>query len=480
MSAEPHYLTPVVGAHRARHIGRLSAVFDRRPQEWQDRAAALISERTPDGGRLAHPTVVLSVQRQAGKSALMRAVILARALLSGSPQRIFYTAQSGKYARDFWAECVTEWSAPGSPLAGSVHAKWSQGAEVATFANGSTFSPFPPTRDALHGKQTDLVIIDEAWKHDNATGAAIMQAVTPTQATRPDPQVLIVSAAGTHADSPWFRDWIELGRAGHVALIEYGIGDDGDPGDLDSVIAAHPAVGETITEDTIRAAAATMPAGEFGRAFGNSWQRTMERTIPAELWEARATTEPLEAGTVTFGAAVAMDGSRSAIVSARAGRLEVVASLPGSAWLAGRLAALAGRDDSAGVIMLRTGPDGPIADELDRLGVELHTLTVNEYAIACESWWRRLTAGVLQHRPHPQHDASIANAVRRTIGDGWVWGRRASAGPIPELIAGTLADWLDLHRPEPAGAPMIWTGDSSSFLAGRPDDDRRALGRLDR
>lgn len=456
MTVAPLHATPVVGRHGARRIAAWSAAFGRPALEWQHRAAAIITD-TRDDGRLRNRTAVVTVQRQAGKSAIMRSVILDRALITTVPRRIYYTAQTGKYARDFWADCVTEWSKPGSPLVGLVHAKWSQGSEVATFANGSTFSPFPPTRNALHGKQSDLVIVDEAWEHDVSTGRGLMQAIGPTQATRPDPQTLIVSAAGT-VESEWFREWVDLGRAGHVPFLEYGIGDDGDPGDLDSVLAAHPAVGHTITAEYVREQAAVMPPGEFARAYGNAWTRTLERTIPAELWERARTAEPIPPGTVVLGASIAQDRSRAAIVAAGSGVLEVVESLPGTEWVASRLAGLNAREHVAGVAMLRTGPDGPVADELERLAVPFTTYTVQEYATACESWWRRLQAGALHVRPHPNHDAAAQDAARKPTGDGWVWGRRLSAGPIPELIAGTLADWLDLHRPAPLPAPRIYVG----------------------
>src|SRR5699024_9295773 len=130
-----------------------------------------------------------------------------------------------------------------SKRAGSVGVKWP--------ARGSTFTTFPPRRDALHGKQGDLVIVDEAWVHDAVTGADLRQAIRPTMNTRPGAQLWIVSTEGDDSSS-YLEDYITLGRESlgredtRVCFIDYGIPDDADPEDLDVVAKHHPAYGHTI------------------------------------------------------------------------------------------------------------------------------------------------------------------------------------------------------------------------------------------
>lgn len=458
MAAEPLYSTPVIGPHSSGRVAGLSAAFGRPFIPWQYRMAEIITEVDPATALRRHSVVVVTVQRQAGKTAELKALVLDRCLFGGPSQRVWYTAQSGKYARDVWGELVTEICAEGSPLAGYVAAKWSQGSEVATFPNGSTFSPFPPTRDALHGKQGDLIIVDEAWRHDAATGAALMQAISPIQATRPGAQLLIVSAAGTAA-SVWLREWVEAGRAGDVAYLECGIGD-GDPTDLDLVIGQHPAVGYTITPAFIRQQAGLLTAGEFARAYGNAWTRVLERTIPADVWDTAATQQPIPDDLVpAFAAEVAQDGSRSAIVAGGAGIVEVVESRDGLDWLAPRIVELVRRHGPAAPVAIpRTGPSASVADEVAAAGVDVTSLTTAEDAAACQRFMTGLLTGGVRYRPHPALSLAAGDAVRRNVGDGWVWGRRTSAGPIPELIAATQAHWLDGHRSRPAVAPLIYSG----------------------
>ena len=55
---------------------------------------------------------------------------------------------------------------------------------------------FAPLPAALHSKQSDLVVVDEAWAHDLERGRQLDQAIVPTQATRSGAQVWKVSTAG--------------------------------------------------------------------------------------------------------------------------------------------------------------------------------------------------------------------------------------------------------------------------------------------
>jgi hypothetical protein len=87
----------------------------------------------------------------------------------------------------------------------------SNGAEAFTFINGSKFRPFPPTRDALHGEQSDSVDADEVWSYDEQQGDDLLQAVVPTQLTRPGAQLWLWSTRGDR-HSVWFHNLIEAGH----------------------------------------------------------------------------------------------------------------------------------------------------------------------------------------------------------------------------------------------------------------------------
>jgi hypothetical protein len=440
-------------------VDRLSAALGRPLMPWQRRASGLLNE-LDRRGRRTHALTVVTIQRQAGKTSWLLAEAVERCLLGERPVRVWYTAQSGAYARDKWSELVTELSAPASPLRGRLRVRRTNGSESITFPNGSQLRPFPPTRDALHGHQSDLVIVDEAWRFGEIRGAELMQAIGPTQATRPGAQVVIVSTAGT-VESAWLRAFVDRGRAGDPALayLEWSIGDDVDPMDLDAVAAAHPAVGHTIDRSFLEREAAILAdtPGEFARAYGNAWTAVAERVIPVQLWTDAVTTDA-PTGAITLAADIAQDRTRAAIVACAGGVIEVVDSRDGIEWVAPRLVELVGRWQPAAVTVDRYGPAGTLYDQLVGAGVDLVDLTGVEYTTACARFLDDLQAGAIRHRHHPNLDAAVASAAIRTVGDRWVWARRTAAGPICELVAATLAVWLDQHRPAIPLRPDVQTG----------------------
>ena len=120
-------------------------------------------------------------------------------------------------------------------------------------------APHPPTRDALHGKQSDHNDMDEGWSFDEPTGADLFQAITPTQATRPGAQTWVWSTMGDAA-SVWFHALVERAEAEAEGVAGFaGASPRTRPVDLATIVAHHPAVGHTQTRGRIRAA--PRPAG---------------------------------------------------------------------------------------------------------------------------------------------------------------------------------------------------------------------------
>jgi hypothetical protein len=428
--------------------------------------------------------VVVTVQRQAGKTRLDLAQSVQRCL-QGPRRKVWHTAQTGQEARKKWGELVDDVLV--SPLASAVlgKPKRSAGSEALTFVNGSKLAPHPPTRDGLHGEQSDINNVDEAWAFDDIQGDDLFQAIVPTQATRQGAQTWVWSTAGDRS-STWFRKLVERGRAGepHMAFFEWGIPDDADPMDLDVIARHHPAHGFTQTLDSFRRAQVQLAnkPGEFARAYGNRWTGGGERVIREETWLAAQTEAMLPAGRPAYGAATNEDGSMSAVVAAVLdpdGRpwVEVIAHRPGRSWVAPFILAL--RDKGQGVAINRRGPAAPVADELERettyadgsrSGVlELLLPTSTDYAAACQDLYDRLhdvrpdAAGKprpqLVHRRHEGLDDAVDVAGRQKLQDGgWVWSRTKSTGDISTLEAATLAAWAVARNPVELPAPFVMFG----------------------
>jgi hypothetical protein len=432
---------------------------------WQRDVSQVAGEIDPATGEPAYSIIIVSVQRQAGKTAIIGPTAIQRATIAPE-SGCWYTAQDRGHARDNWMDWARRTAR--SDLAGCWF-RYGNGSETIGLPNMSTVRVFAPADDALHGKATRLVVIDEAWAIPETIGLALEQAILPTFNTVPG-QLWIVSAAGDHR-STWLRRWVDAGRAAvdagqrtGIAFFDWGIPEDGDPSDLDLVLSHHPAWGHTLRHAAVRDAAGRMTAADYARAYGNVWSALTSRAIPADTWAAAATSDPLPStGAVTFGVDVAHNRGRATIVACGGGILEVVDHQPGVQWVAPRIRELVERHHPAGVALDSYGPAVTVVDELTRRN-PLECLlvpTTREYAGACADLIDALATGRRRHRTNPILDAAVLAATTRTLGDIWVWGRRVSAGQIDPLVAATLASWAADHytpTPPPRPRPQIHTG----------------------
>lgn len=425
---------------------------------WQRQVANVANEIDPATGEWAYQTIIVEVQRQAGKTTLTGSNGCHRCL-TGQDRGVWYTAQRRQDARDNFMALVKR--VKRSPLKPPlVKIRESNGSEGITFPTGSEYRVFAPTEDALHGKATHMVTIDEAWAIDELRGDELVQAIVPTFATTPG-QLWIISAAGNHK-SQWFRGMVDTGRlmveAGRrdtVAYFGWGIADDVDPGDLAALALAHPGWGYTLRPAGLLAAAATMKPHEFARAYGSRWTGAADRAIPALLWAgAQDVVTPIPTGRARWalGMDVALDGEDAALViawrdSAGIAHVELVDVGPGTAWLTQRQIDLVLAHDPLALAYDQFGPAVAAADVGRRAGLEYMSTGTDEYTAACAGFLAELVAGTLKYRPHPALDAAAAAAAKRLVGDRWVWGRRASSATIAPLVAATIALWAFDHAP---------------------------------
>ena len=188
--------------------------------------------------------MVVLVPRQAGKTLLV-SVVAEHRCLTRPGARCWYTNQTGAAAGAWMRDEHVPLLRAVPALAGGVpHAHEPPGpSRCAGPASGSSFTVHAPTRDAMHGKQSDLSVVDEAWAFDALRGDELLQGIGPTQATRRGAQLWIVSAAGDAA-SAFLADQVTAARAAgpseRVCLIEYGVPDDLDATDPDVVAGYHP------------------------------------------------------------------------------------------------------------------------------------------------------------------------------------------------------------------------------------------------
>lgn len=457
-------------------VAKLAAAMGLPLMPWQ-RYVADVALEVDENGVYRYPAVVLTVPRQSGKTSLLRPVIAHR-LLTVKRGRAWLTAQLRQDARDTWAETADLIEA--SPLGSLARRRNTNGSETLTLGSGSTLRPFNAGDErSLHGKQSDLVFVDEVFAFSREAGASILQAVVPTQATRPGAQTWLVSTAGTAA-STWLLDWITRGReaaaadiGARIAHFEWGVPEDvaeTDLTDLDVYAAHHPALGFTIGRPALESAQALMSPSEFARAYGNYWTASAEWVIDPKLWESRRTTAKI-AGTVAFAAEVTADRSAGVIYSA--GRLhcpeepqlhgrigvELIERRGGTGWIAPRLLELVARHHPAAVVIDPVSPAGTVHKALAeqrRQYVPLLDFTAADLVNSHTEFLDGLVTGDIWHRTSEQLDAALRATKPRPMRETSVFSREAAedgTSPAP-LLAAVLATY-GLAHPPPSSMPSI-------------------------
>lgn len=425
---------------------------------WQQLVLDVSGELRPDGLPV-YPLVVVTVQRQAGKSHLAMARKGERCF-SQPGFRSWYTAQTGGDARDQFLKFQTD-VIDGTPLAKVVRTLVGNGREVMQFPNGSWLRPHPPTKKALHGKQSDDNDVDEAWAFSEEEGTELMQAIAPTQLTRPGAQTWILSAGGT-AQSTWLASLVARGRDGDpgICYFEWGIPDDLALDDLEAIAAHHPAYGHTVTVDGLANLRTQLTDdSEFARAAGNRWTEIIGGAITAEQWQSVRWSDPIPEGVpVGYGAARSADGSQVAIATAAEVDGQIVVEILDVLPTAYRAAEHVDAWASDGPLAVDpNGPSAGLASDLEkRRPRNLMLPTSAQAGAAVVTLLDSLKPRAIRFRQHPQLDAAVKVAGTRPLGDGGkAWARLAAGAPIAALEAGCLAAWAVSNRPQSVGRPRL-------------------------
>lgn len=416
---------------------------------WQQLVANGLGEYDPVTGHRVHGFGLVTVQRQAGKSDLVF-VVRSERCFTVPGHRAWYTAQTGQDARDEFLKFYVE-KLEHEPLRHAVSLARGNGAELARFPLGGWVRPFPPTPTKLHGKQSDDVDIDESWSFSLEGWRTLVQAIGPTQLTRPGAQAVGWSAGGT-PESTALADLVARGRAGaEFPYFEFGIPDDADATDLEVIAEHHPAFGYTVTLEALRKLREKMPDDDdWARAAGNRWTSVIGSAIDAALWKDLRHPDPLPTlERLGWGAARAEDGSKVALACAL--MLEdgtVVAELVDTfpTYRAADTVLDWVRADPVGVDPL--GPSAPLADDLaHKKRSNVHLLSGQHAGAACQDLLDGMRDKRYRFRPHPELDAAAAVCQKRTVGDGGVrWSRSTAAGSVAELEAVTWAIREARHR----------------------------------
>lgn len=418
---------------------------------WQQMIADVALELLPDGTP-AYREIVTVVPRQCGKTSLMLAFELQRALLWGGPQVIGYTAQTGWDARrkliDDQAPLIES-----SELSSTIKRVYrGAGMEAIHFRNGSRIDVMPSTPTAGHGRILNGGVIDEAFADidDRREGA-----ILPAMSTKRDAQLLIISTAGTQ-ESIYLKRKVEQGReyakSGErqgTAYFEYSAHEDDDIDDPRVWARNIPAYGLTIDERVVRHARRTMTEGEFRRAMLCQWTVQDEAAIPARFVQRVLDSSVMPEGHLSFGIDVALDRSYAAIsVSDEIGRIELIDHREGVTWVVDRALEL-WRRHKGSLVVDGYSPANSLVDRLEAGGVPVTRYTLRDMTAACGVLYDAVLEDSVRIRPHASLEASIAAAKKKTTASGWLWSRTVDTADLTPLFSATIAYHHATNRKPP-------------------------------
>jgi len=412
---------------------------------WQLRvlSTALELETVEGVRRPRYKRIVCSVPRQSGKTELIGALLFTRMLQN---QWVWYTAQTRSEAFDTF---VMRWAQQWEAAPFGIKARRSAEMPGAYSPQGGAMRIFRPNGLGLHGKQADLLVVDEAWQLDYATGLELEQAAGPTGQTRSAYQKWVISTAG-NADSAYLSDSIASARELHTGEDRSAVfiwdASGCDPEDIDAILARHPSTGTPVQQQTyehLRTEHALMDRTEFMRAYGNVWPESSSDAFAA-AFDAHADPQLVPPTPGYPGMVLAVDaspaGTHATIVASWMGPerpyFAVVEARSGIAWVTKALRELAQRWQPRSVqcdaMSMALGPV-----QAAQLG-QLVTYTDTRQLVAAAGWMAD-PASEYAYVPDPILSASAHAMRRRKIGERFAFGRASDGAPIDPLVAASLA-----------------------------------------
>jgi hypothetical protein len=418
---------------------------------WQAMVADVAMELDSSTGLLAYGEIDATLPRQSGKTTLELGVLV-HCCRTWARSRALYSAQDRIHARAKWEDDHVA-ALERSPFAGEFKVRYQRGDEAIRWHNGSRHGITAPGEKAGHSDVLDLAVVDEAWGLEDSR---LEQGLSPTMITRPQPQLWVVSTAGTHR-SAYLRGKVERGRAraaagqpSAVAYFEWAAPVGAEPADPATWWGCMPALGHTVTEARIAAEFERLDLADFCRAYLNWWPNEIPADwliIAEAAWRALADPNSQPVDPVAFAADVAPDRSHAAIAVAglRADGLEhaeVIDHHPGTGWVVGRLVELAAKWQPCAIVVDEVGPAGSLIAPLEAAELEILKPSTRARAAADSGFYDAVTdTRSLRYVPRPALDAAVAGAATRPLGDSWAWARKGLSVDITPLVAVSLARW---------------------------------------
>lgn len=428
-------------------------------QPWQRRVlkAATQYKEGKDGKRhYRFREVLISVPRQSGKTTLVCALGIYRALLNPGCE-IYFSAQSGLYASAAMKKLGSAWETHwDKDLKACFDFLRSNGSEGFQARNGSIFQRFTRGPEAMHSKSPRLVINDEIWTLNALEGADLVGGIRPAQSTFGDQaQIWHLSTMGTDK-SEFLNDMVADGRENKRAdlgYFEWSLAPGLDPTNPD-LWGFHPALGNTQTLDTLKSDFLSLwerTPQEWERGYCNRSTKTLTgEYVPSSMWEGleEAGDIPKDNPTLTFSVEVSRRGTAASIAAAwqrsdpnPGPSVTIVKQAPFTRWIIPALKALTSKFRAAPVYVDAAGPNRRLLEDFAEQGVRVQEVDLKQRLVADGDFFTAVRTGTLAHDHSPAlEEARKGIMVKITNGLERI-DRDKSANDPAAMIAASVAAW---------------------------------------
>lgn len=433
-------------------------------------------------GRWSAPTVGLTVARQNGKGGVLEIRELFGAFVLG--ENINHTAHQQKTATNHFERMLRLIEGVPEFDRRVLKAPKGKGNEAIVLRGGATIFFATRAGGGGRGLTFHVQVFDEAMYLTEQDRSSL----APTSAARSyeNIQTWYVGSAVDQDDSTQdgvpFAQVRESGIAGQpgVAYFEFSVPGDNPESVPDEIRSdphywamANPALGDRISHEWVERAR-TVEMGRRGFAVEilgvGDWPATdgtSNAKISAKAWAACTDT----ASTFDGGAVLVFDvtPNRSASAIGAAGwrsdgtpHVEVVASEPGTGWVADRLAKVCAKQSVSVILYDERSPAASLVTEITKaltaakIDLELTPVAAKEHAEACGMLVDAVDQDDIRHLGTPELAQAVAGAATRPLGDAWAWARKSSNVNIAPLVCCTLALWgLKTSPAENNDGPLV-------------------------
>lgn len=419
---------------------------------WQRQVSGVIWSKRRDGTPAAD-THCLSIARQAGKTYLVLANVLAECLIE-SDTTVAWTAHHNKVMLETFNSLKSLISQHPELQARVKKINSSAENRSVLFINGSRIMFAARESGALRGvTKVRILVLDEA---QILTESAVSD-ILPTQNQAKNPITIMMGTPPKPGDpSETFTERRKSALKAHkdgkrlelASWIEFAADRDAVTDDVAQWRKANPSyVMKRTPLRAIRKLRNELTEDAFRREALGIWDdHATPAVIPDEVWEKLADESSIPVDRFVLGIDVSpnRDTATVALAGLREdglGHVEVYATGEGVGWLVDYVSERCKFNEIAGIVVDSKGPAATLIPEMQRRKLPVVETSTDDMVTACADFFDDAMVARFRHTGQPQLAHAVSLARKRSIGDRWAWNRKTKDSDITPVVAATLALW---------------------------------------